>query len=85
MNCANDGHLGSHSNVTVNELQCESCVDHGPDLKAVFDIWSLPPLKRLKTTANVFLVILVSRTSSGDPIKSAVFEQLKLKIKNQQQ
>jgi hypothetical protein len=54
-------------------------------MKEAHDIWSLLPLKPLKTTANVFLVILVSRTSSGDPLESALFEQLKMTIKTQQQ
>ena len=43
VNYTNDGHLDSHSNVNMNALQCESSVNHGPQLKAVFDIWSLPP------------------------------------------
>ena len=85
VNCSNEGHLGSHSNVDMHALECESCVDHGPQLKDEHDIWSILPLEGIKTTANVFCVILVSRTSSGDPIKSTVFDQLKLTIKNEKQ
>ena len=85
VNCTNEGHLKSNSSVNINALQCDTCAKHGPQMKEAHDIWSLLPLKPLKTTANVFLVILVSRTSSGDPIKSYVFQQLKLTIKNQQQ
>ena len=52
-------------------------------MKAVHDIWSLNPGKPLKTTANVFFIILVSRTSSGYPIQMIIFEQLKFTIAKQ--
>ena len=75
--------LGLIQTLKCCELQCDMCAAHGPQMTAVHDIWSLNPGKPLKTTANVFFIILVSRTSSGYPIQMIIFEQLKFTIAKQ--
>lgn len=72
INCTNEEHQGSHSNLKMNETcECEFQMksDHG--------YWSLNPLKPCLFLAPVFLIVLVSRSSPGEPIPQEKFEQLK--------
>ena len=83
--CQNDAQLGSYTNISVNELQCQPCTEYGVPIKSTNDAWSIPPLSPLSTTVSVLLLVLVSRSSSGASIKKKTYKYLQQFIVNYKQ
>ena len=80
--CQNDGHYGSFNNVSVNSQHCDSCLEYGAPIKTTHDCWSLPEeLPPIITSEDdikpIFLLALVSRSSSGAAIPQVVFDGLR--------
>jgi hypothetical protein len=80
--CQNDAHFGSFNNVTVNAQHCDSCLEYGAPVKTTHDCWSLPEeLPPIITSEDdikpIFLLALVSRSSSGAAIPQVVFDNLR--------
>lgn len=77
--CQVDGHLGSASNLVCNE-SCNNCNVTGPMIKHGEGSWNMTPLNCIRSSANCFLIVLVTRSSSGSAIPSNFFETLRKSV-----
>lgn len=74
--CLHPGHLGTHYNVSSEEQFCYFCKELGPPIKADNQTWSMPMLKKVRTTKPTIFIVLVSRSSGGAIIPKTVFQKL---------
>ncbi|EFX77959.1 hypothetical protein DAPPUDRAFT_105595 [Daphnia pulex] len=75
--CQDEGHQGKVYNTTMDIDICHPCDETGPSMKSVFPTWTCPPLELIKCTANAFLVICTTRSSTGRAIPQVFFNKLK--------
>jgi hypothetical protein len=74
--CQDDGHQGQVDNVDMFRHICIGCKEFGPPIKSTVVKWVVPPLSLLQSSANVFCVVLTTRSSSGKAIPVSFFKKL---------
>lgn len=74
--CQDDGHQGQVDNVDMFRHICIGCKEFGPPIKSTVGKWVVPPLSLLQSSANVFCVVLTTRSSSGKAIPVSFFKKL---------
>jgi hypothetical protein len=83
--CMNPGHQGSAASLAMETLFCDLCQRTGPPQTEGSKQWSLAgPLIPIISTRPMFLVVLVSRSSSGQKIQQSVYDDLRRTVVSQQ-
>jgi hypothetical protein len=77
--CQVDGHLGFAANLVYND-SCSPCNVTGLMVKQGEGPWYMPPLNCIRSSANCFLIVLATRSSSGCAVLPYLYDNLRQSV-----
>ncbi len=83
LNCQNPGHQGSVHYLKMDTLECDPCERTGPPMTHRRNQWNLQ-LSPIISTRPIFVVVLVSRSSSGREIKQKIYDDMGMCVEENQ-